>query len=66
MIGGAPTELKIMVARQNVIGQFNRLKAKAAKLSSEQWREFFAGAMCMLIHKINTQLTRFGVEVSDE
>lgn len=65
MIGGAPPTMTIYIVKQNVIGHLNRLKS-AAKAVEGDWREFHAGAMCMMTHKLNTQLTRFGVVVKDD
>lgn len=67
MRGGAPPESEITAIRAAVVEQHRRLRRVAKQVpDSADWRMFYAGAMCMMTHKMNTQLTRFLVTVSDE
>ncbi len=66
MIVGPPPDESVSLAREAVVDSYLRLHHLSKKVTHHQWRSFFAGAVCMLIHKMNTQLTRFLVEVSDE
>lgn len=58
-------KLEIVVARQNVIGGFNRLKHVADEINDSAWKSFFAGAMNMCTRQIDDQLAEFGVKIED-
>ena len=56
-------DVDVLIARQNVVGGFNRLKRVAEKINDCAWKSFFAGAMNMFTKQIDGQLAEFGVEM---
>ena len=65
MLGGAPPDTEIILCRARLREQMDALKWEADQDHSPPWKSFQAGAMCVVSRRLDKELARFGVEVSD-